>query len=123
MSHDPLQGQFKLRELRTLVERLETGQRMLLKEVHEGSITKCIDIIQHFAKLNEELIHRAQELILIEHFAITGTRTFVRRDGRLLDGSELPEHQVELTPQLLLMMEKMKDIWGEVPHDILEIKQ
>jgi hypothetical protein len=94
---------------------------MLHAELEKGSITKCIDIVSHFVKVNQELLHRAEELVLIEHFALTGTKTFINRNGKLIDGTGFIEERHEITPSTLLMLDKLKEIFGSIPHDILEI--
>jgi hypothetical protein len=114
-------AQYKFREVKSLVERLQTGQRLLDDEIQKGSIAKCAEIIHHFNNLSEQLLNKTEELILIQQFAINGTKAFIRRNGQLKEAKELTDELIELTPQKLLMLEKLKDVFGEVPNDILEI--
>ncbi len=114
-------AQHKFREVKNLFERLQTGKRILEGEIEKGSIAKCAEVINHFNHLSEQMLSKVEELILIQQFAINGTKPFIRRDGRLVEATELTEELIELTPQHLMMLEKMKTVFGEVPHDILEM--
>ncbi len=115
-------AQHKFREIKILMDRLERGQRMLQHEIENGSVSKCIEIIQLFSQLGKEMLTKAEELILIEQFNLLGTPGFIRKNGQMVDASYLTKEEVlPITPHNLLMLEKLKDVFGEVPHDILEI--
>lgn len=116
--------QDSLRELERLTERLRTGQRMLKDAIQQNQMAQATKIVEHFVQLNEVLLSKADEMMLLQQFTALGIKGHIRRDGRYvsLDSIVLEKTHVPLDPKTLIVLERLKNVFGEIPHDILTIE-
>jgi Na+/H+-dicarboxylate symporter len=107
-----------------MIERLGLGYRLLSESQKQSSLTRSFTIIQQYQELIFEMIRRVEEMMLIHQFFIFGKKMYIRRNGQVMQLDDVvTEGTIEVDAQALLLFHHLHEVFGEVPWDMLVIKE
>jgi hypothetical protein len=111
-----------IRKSKDYLIRLEKGKKMLEEAMRQNELLTAQKILRTWNKLANEMFLELEMATLLHQSIITGNKVLVRANGRYVKFEELANSEtIELDPWLLLSLEKLKYVFGDDIHDILEI--
>jgi hypothetical protein len=113
-----------LQESKKLIDRLKNGERLMGEAIVRHSAASGIDIMRLYLRYSIELQEKMEEMALVHQFYALGITGSITRQGKFLTTADLVNDEViELDPAMLLALSKLKEVFGDIPYDILEIKK
>lgn len=105
--------------------RLKKGKTKIKEALDKREIVRAVKLLDLWDEVSSNLFEELEKVILIhQHYAMNKSLV-VRSDGTLVKIEDLingnPEDYVEVDPFILTTIEKLKGVFGDDVHDLLDI--
>lgn len=116
--------QESVRKTKEYLMRLKKGQEMLAESIEKNELLQAQKVIRFWNKVANEMFVEMETATLLHQHILTGNTVMIRPNGTLIKVEELAAttDAIEMDPWLLISMEKLKFVFGDEIHKILEIK-
>jgi hypothetical protein len=115
--------QESLKKAKANLIRLLNGLKMLDNAVEKSELLQAQKIIKLWDKIANELFVELEIATLIHQSNLTGNKVVVKADGTLIKVEEfMSTEAVEIDPWTLLLMEKLKSVFGDDLHNFITIE-
>lgn len=116
--------QGSVRKAKEILNRLKKGKDMLDSAVKDNNFVEAQKIIRHWSKVADEAFMEIEIATLLHQHILTGNTVLIKPNGKIVKVEEIAKttDAIEMDPWLLISMEKLKNVFGEDLHDVLEIK-
>lgn len=116
--------QESVRKAKDILIRLKKGKVMLDEAVRKNEFVNAQRIINHWNKVANEAFMELEIATLLHQHILTGNTVVIRPNGKGVKVEDLAKTMdtIEMDPWLLISMEKLKAVFGDELHDMLEIK-
>lgn len=116
--------QDSVRKAKDTLIRLKKGKDMLDEAVRNNKLVDAQKIIRHWNKVANEIFMELEIATLLHQHILTGNTVLIRPNGKAVKVEDISKttDTIEMDPWLLISMEKLKSIFGDDIHNILEIQ-
>lgn len=115
--------QDSVRKAKDYLIRLKKGKDMLNEAVRKNEFVNAQKIIEHWNKVANSMFLELEIATLLHQHILTGNSVVLRADGKIIKVEDIAKttETIELDPWLLISMEKLKAVFGDDLHNVLEI--
>lgn len=116
--------QESVRKSKEFLIRLKKGIDILDSSVQKNDLITAQKAIRQWNRIANEMFMELEIATLLHQHILTGNTVLIRSNGTMVKLEDISEttDTIEMDPWLLISMEKLKTVFGDELHKMLEIK-